>query len=163
MVSNHMALGVQRVHGLTNLENTGWQKRRERNVLSQELKETLMQQRLESAWTWTKARIVVSLIVAAATMFIGFRYGGWMTGGGAADMANRQSQAAVATALVPFCVAQSKADPKSVAKLVEFRAITSSYEQREYLAKSGWATFPGSTEANDHVLEACASALNKAT
>jgi hypothetical protein len=41
MVSNHMAPGVQRVHGLTNLENTGCQKRRERNVLSHELKETL--------------------------------------------------------------------------------------------------------------------------
>jgi hypothetical protein len=162
MVSNHMALGVQRVHGLTNLENTGWQKRRERNVLSHELKETLMQQRLESAWTWTKARIVVSLIVAAATMFIGFRYGGWMTGGGAEEMANKRADAAVTAALLPVCLAQSKADPNSVTKLAEFHAITSSYEQHEYLVKSGWATFPGSQAANGDVAAACASAL-KAT
>jgi hypothetical protein len=109
-----------------------------------ELKETLMQQRLESAWTWTKARIVVSLIVAAATMFIGFRYGGWMTGGGAEEMANKRADAAVTAALLPVCLAQSKADPNSVTKLAEFHAITSSYEQHEYLVKSGWATFPGS-------------------
>jgi hypothetical protein len=51
--------------------------RRERNVRSYEL--NLMRERLESAWAWTKARIVVSIIVAGTSMFVGFRYGGWMT------------------------------------------------------------------------------------
>jgi hypothetical protein len=132
---------------------------RGRKALFHELKEALMRQRLESVWAWTKARIVSSLIVAAATIFVGFHYGGWMTGGGAEEMANRQAQAAVTAALVPVCVAQSKADPNGVTKLIEFRAITSSYEQHEYLMKSGWATFPGSDTANDRVAEACASAL----
>ena len=124
-----------------------------------ETRETLMQQRLESAWSWTKARIVVSIIVAAATMFIGFRYGGWMTGGSAQEMANKQADVAVSAALLPVCVAQSKADPNGVTKLAEFRAISSSYEQHEYLVKSGWATFPGSETANSDVATACANAL----
>jgi hypothetical protein len=119
-----------------------------------------MRQRLESAWAWTKARIVSSIIVAAATMFVGFHYGGWMTGGGAEEMANRQASAAVTAALVPVCLAQSKSDPNGVTKLAEFKAITSSYAQVEYLAKSGWATFPGSTTANNSVAEACANALS---
>ena len=119
-----------------------------------------MRQRLEGAWAWTKARIVSSLIVAAATMFVGFHYGGWMTGGGAEEMASRQTAAAVTAALVPVCLAQSKADPNSVTKLAEFKAITSSYAQFEYLVKSGWATFPGSKTANDGVADACANALS---
>src|SRR5690349_23811857 len=94
---------------------------RGRKALFHELKEAPMKQRLESAWAWTKARIVSSLIVAAATMFVGFHYGGWMTGGGAEEMANRQAAAAVTAALVPVCLAQSKADPNSVTKLAEFK------------------------------------------
>jgi hypothetical protein len=121
-----------------------------------------MRQRFESAWAWSRARIVSSIIVAAATMIIGFHYGGWMTGGGAEQMANDRAEAAVTAALVPVCLAQSKADPSGVTKLAEFKAITSSYDQQEYLVKSGWATFPGSKTANDKVAEACASAL-KAT
>jgi hypothetical protein len=118
-----------------------------------------MRERLEGAWVWTKARIVVSIIVAGATMFVGFRYGGWMTSGAAEEMANTRAEAAVTAALVPFCLAQSKADPKGVAKLAEFKAITSSYEQHEYLVKSGWATFPGNKDANSSVAAACADAL----
>ena len=120
-----------------------------------------MRQRLENAWAWTKARIASSIIVAALTMFVGFHYGGWMTGGGAQEMANRQAQTAVAAALVPVCLAQSKADPNSAAKLVEFRAITSSYEQTEFVMKTGWATFPGKDDPNRDVAEACAAALLK--
>jgi hypothetical protein len=121
-----------------------------------------MQKRIESAWAWTKARIVVSLIVAAATIFIGFHYSGWMTSGAAEELANQRAEAAVTAALVPVCLAQSKADPNGVAKLAELKAITSSYEQQEYLVKSGWATFPGNKAANGNVAEACANAL-KAT
>jgi len=115
--------------------------------------------RLESAWAWTKARVVSSLIVAVDTTIIGFHYGGWMTSGSAEQMAQTRADAAVTAALVPVCLAQSKADPNRVTKLAEFKAITSSYDQHDYLVKSGWATFPGSNTANDGVAEACASAL----
>jgi hypothetical protein len=118
-----------------------------------------MRQRLESAWAWTKARIVISLIVAALTMVVGFRYSGWMTGGAAEEMANTRAEAAVTAVLLPVCLAQSKADPNGVTKLAELKAITSTYEQHEYLVKSGWATFPGNETANGKVAEACAKAL----
>jgi hypothetical protein len=121
-----------------------------------------MQQRLQSAWAWTKARIVVSLIVAVATMFIGFHYSGWMTGGSAEEMATKRAEAAVTAALVPFCLAQSKADPNAVAKLAEFEAIASPYERQDFVVKAGWATLPGSPATNGDVAEACAKAL-KAT
>jgi hypothetical protein len=127
--------------------------------IGHEQEEGSMKQRLENAWTWTKARIVISLIVAIATMFIGFRYGGWMTSGAADEMAGKRSEAAVTAALLPFCLAQSKADPNGAAKLAEFNGIASSYGQQDYLVKSGWATFPGSDAPNSNVAAACANAL----
>ena len=39
--------------------------------------------------------------------------------------------------------------------------MTSSYEQQEFVTKTGWATVPGSDEPNRDVAEACASALLK--
>ena len=39
--------------------------------------------------------------------------------------------------------------------------ITSSWEQTEFVMKTGWATFPGQQDPNRSVAEACASALLK--
>ena len=49
-----------------------------------------------------------------------------------------------------------KADLASAKKLGELTAITSSYEQTEFVMKSGWATFPGQADPNRAVAEACA-------
>jgi hypothetical protein len=46
-------------------------------------------------------------------------------------------------------------------KLGELTAITSSYEQTEFVMKTGWATFPGQPDPNRAVAEACAAALLK--
>jgi hypothetical protein len=72
-----------------------------------------------------------------------------------------RAEAAVTSTLVPFCVAQEKADAATGKKLGELRAITSSYEQTDFVMKAGWATFPGTTDPNRNVAEACASALLK--
>ena len=41
---------------------------------------------------------------ALALAGIGFSYGGWMTGGRAAEFAQRQADSAVTAALAPICV-----------------------------------------------------------
>ena len=46
-------------------------------------------------------------------------------------------------------------------KLGELRAITSSYDQTEFVMKTGWATFPGQADPNRAVAEACAAGLLK--
>ena len=46
-------------------------------------------------------------------------------------------------------------------KLGELRAITSSWEQTEFVMKTGWATFPGQAEPNRAVAEACAAGVLK--
>jgi hypothetical protein len=67
----------------------------------------------------------------------------------------------VTAALVPLCVAQSKADRTGLKKMGELRALTSSYEQRDFVTKTGWATMPGSDDPNNDVAGACAAALLK--
>jgi hypothetical protein len=111
--------------------------------------------------TWGKPGVWGAVVGSVLTMLIGFNFGGWMTSGTAQRLASQQSEAAVTTALVPLCVAQSKADSAAVKKLGELRAITSSYEQQEFVTKTGWATVPGSASPNRDVAEACASALLK--
>ena len=94
-------------------------------------------------------------------MIVGFSYGGWTTSSTTARLGKVQADAAVTAALVPFCIAQSKADRAGTKKMVELRAITSSYEQQEFVTKTGWATVPGSEGPNRDVAEACAAALLK--
>jgi hypothetical protein len=43
----------------------------------------------------------------------------------------------------------------------ELKALTSSYDQRDFVTKTGWATVPGSDNANSDVAQACAAALLK--
>jgi hypothetical protein len=94
-------------------------------------------------------------------MIVGFGWGGWTTGGTADQVARRQADAAVTSALVPFCVANAKLDPTGTKKVGELRAISYSYEQQEFVMKTGWATMAGSTDPNRDVAEACASQLLK--
>jgi hypothetical protein len=94
-------------------------------------------------------------------MIVGFSWGGWTTAATARQTAMNQSEAAVTSALVPICVAGEKADVARAKKLGELTAIQSSYEQTEYVMKTGWATFPGQADPNRAVAEACASAVLK--
>jgi len=73
----------------------------------------------------------------------------------------RKRITAVTAALVPICLAGEKADVTRAKKLGELKAITSSWEQTEFVMKTGWATFPGQQDPNRSVAEACASALLK--
>ena len=92
-------------------------------------------------------------------MFVGFSWGGWSTSVTTNQLAMSRAEAAVTTALVPICIAQEKIDAAKDKKLGELKAITSSYEQTDFVVKAGWATFPGTADPNRNVAEACASAL----
>jgi pimeloyl-ACP methyl ester carboxylesterase len=110
---------------------------------------------------WLKPGVWGAVVGSILTMIVGFSWGGWTTSGTAQQVAARQADAAVTAALVPICVAGEKTDAARVKKLGELTAITSSYEQTEFVMKTGWATFPGQVDPNRAVAEACASALLK--
>ncbi|HEX3178992.1 MAG TPA: hypothetical protein VHZ49_20110 [Methylomirabilota bacterium] len=110
---------------------------------------------------WIKPLIWGAVAGSVLTMIVGFSYGGWTTAGTASRLAKQQADMAVTTALVPVCIAQSKSDHGAAKKMGELRALTSSYDQRDFVTKTGWATVPGSEDANRDVAEACAAALLK--
>jgi hypothetical protein len=102
-----------------------------------------------------------AVIGSILTMIVGFSWGGWTTSTTANQLAMSRADTAVTSTLVPFCVAQEKADASKGKKLGELTGITASYEQTDFVMKAGWATFPGTADPNRNVAEACASALLK--
>ena len=111
--------------------------------------------------TYLKPGLIGVALGAAATMIIGFSSGGWYTTKSAERLADERSDVAVVHALVPVCVAQSKLDPNGAAKITEMTKMVTSYEQRDYVIKAGWATTSGEESANGAVATACADVLLK--
>lgn len=116
---------------------------------------------MQAQRAWLKPGGWGVVIGSILTMIVGFSWGGWTTSSTALQGAMRQADTAVTAALVPICLAGEKADLTRAKKLGELKAITSSWEQTEFVMKTGWATFPGQPDPNRAVAEACASALLK--
>ena len=110
---------------------------------------------------WLKAGVWGAVVGSIFTMIVGFNWGGWTTSSTAHEVAMKQADAAVTAALVPVCLAGEKADLGRAKKLGELTAMASSYDQTEFVMKTGWATFPGQADPNRAVAEACAAALLK--
>ena len=107
---------------------------------------------------WLKPVAYGVVIGAVAVSTVGFFWGGWVTGGGAAKMANAQSHDEVIAALVPVCVSLSQADTERAAKLAKIRE-TSAYQRRNVLMETGWATVPGSDSSDRDLAQACLATL----
>lgn len=77
---------------------------------------------------------------AVALAVVGFNWGGWSTSGGTA----KQVEAAVESALIPFCVKDVMADPTAVAELkvkrvTDYDDVVRDYRKRaSYLANLGF-------------------------
>ena len=108
---------------------------------------------------WLKPAIWGGIVGAIATVFVGFNQGGWMLGSSAETMAQQRSTMAVVEALVPVCIDQSRADPEFASKLTELKALTSPYQQREFIMSAGWATVAAADTPNGSLAEACAKVL----
>jgi len=98
---------------------------------------------------------------ALALAGIGFSYGGWMTGGRAAEMAKQQADSAVTAALTPICVENFRHAENADGNLTKLKAISYAWEKGTFVAKGGWATFPGNTEPRSAVAQACAEILGR--
>jgi hypothetical protein len=104
---------------------------------------------------WLKPSLYGLVCGAIAVTVIGFNWGGWVTGGTAQQMATDQSRTDVVAVLTSICLDQSKRDPQLAERAALLKAA-SSYERGDLVMKNGWATMPGTTEANRLVAIACA-------
>jgi hypothetical protein len=96
---------------------------------------------------------------AAALALVGFVFGGWVTGGKAAEMARQQADQAVIAALAPICADKFRHASNASENLGKLNAISYAWDKGVYVSKGGWATLPGSDEPNSGVAQACAELL----
>jgi len=85
---------------------------------------------------------------------IGFKWGGWVTGGTAQIMVGE----AVVDRLALIYVEQFNQDSQKDQKLEELKK-TDSWERDTYVKKQGWATMLGEKESNREVADKCAKRL----
>ncbi|MBI1995902.1 MAG: hypothetical protein HYU46_12700 [Deltaproteobacteria bacterium] len=95
---------------------------------------------------------------AILAVFVGFNFGGWVTGGGAAAMAKELAADAVAERLGSICVAQLNRDPDKDQKLIEMKG-KDSWDKGRYIEKQSWAIMPGEDKPDSRVADACAKQL----
>lgn len=97
-------------------------------------------------------------IGAAATLVVGFYWGGWVTAGTAKQMVQKSAESAVVSALVPICVDKFQHQADAATTLTELKKINS-WQQGPFIEKGGWATMPGATSPDAAVARACAEML----
>ncbi|MFC7397973.1 hypothetical protein ACFQU1_12305 [Chelatococcus sp. GCM10030263] len=108
----------------------------------------------------TKTVLIWACIATAAlTMIIGFNWGGWVTGGTSRTAAATAGDVARGELASAICVERFNAASDADAKRVEFKAISDSYKQRQFVETGGWATMPGQTSADRLGVQGCATAL----
>ena len=97
---------------------------------------------------------------AALLAIVGFMFGGWVTGGTAAELARKQADAAVVKVLAPICVDKFRHASNAAENLGKLNAISYSWEKGTFVSNGGWATMPGNGEPNTAVAQACAEMLS---
>jgi len=106
---------------------------------------------------WGKIKVGLWSAVGGAVVlaFIGFKWGGWVTGGTATAMAKQFAASAVAERLGSICVWQIKADPAKHEKLNEVKG-KDAWDKGRFIEQQGWATMPGEDKPDSEVANACA-------
>jgi len=99
-----------------------------------------------------------AVIGAAAISVVGFSSFGWTLGSTADRMAKERAQTAVVDVLAPICVERFQHQTDAATKLIQFKKV-SSWDQRSFIEKGGWATMAGTDAPNSAVVTACAERL----
>ena len=98
----------------------------------------------------------------ALTIFVGFKWAGWVTGGGARDMAERAAGQSRAELAAVVCVDRFMKAPDAQAQLISLHQVAS-WMRRRHLEDAGWVTLPGSDKPVAAAGELCAIRLTEAT
>lgn len=109
--------------------------------------------------TWIRPMAWGIVLGVAGTVTVGFSWLGWTLSHTTARLVAESREAAVVSALTPFCVSNFMKQPDAAKQLTVLRADTSPYTQRDAIEKAGFATIPGNKEPSSGLAAACADAL----
>jgi hypothetical protein len=94
----------------------------------------------------------------ALTIFVGFKWGGWVTGSNAKDMADRATAQGRADVAAVICVDRFMKAPDAQAQLVSLNQAAA-WLRRGQIETAGWVTLPGSEKPVAAAGELCATRL----
>lgn len=106
----------------------------------------------KTVWFWSTAA------TAAVTMFVGFTWAGWVTGGTATDRADTAAAGAVAELAADICVERFLAAEDASLQLAALRE-ESSYRRNGFVEDGGWVTFAGAEKPIKGAGKLCADLL----
>ena len=96
---------------------------------------------------------------AAATMIVGFNWGGWALGSTVDKVAKDRADSAVVVALAPICVDKFRQAQNATENLSELNKISYAWDRGSFVEKGGWATMPGAASPDSAVARACAEMI----
>ena len=97
----------------------------------------------------------------AATIVVGFTWGGWTTSGTAQAMAKEAAAGARQELATAVCVDRFKTGSDASAQLAALKGFGSSWDRGSFVEKGGWAVMPGpkAAERASKVARLCADQL----
>jgi hypothetical protein len=101
------------------------------------------------------------VLSAIATIAIGFIWGGWVTGGTAATMADSAATGANAKLAASVCAAQFNRAPDADTQRAALIKLDK-WDRSTFITKGGWANLPGMTEPVSGAADLCAQQLSPA-
>ena len=112
-----------------------------------------------SAYKATKGMLVWACAgCIAATLVVGFTWGGWMTGGGARKMAEEAAASARYDLAAAICVERFKAGGDMAAQLTALKDLQG-WNRGSFIEKGGWAKMPDRAEPTGPAAKQCATQL----
>ena len=112
-----------------------------------------------SAYKATKGMLVWACAgCIAATLVVGFTWGGWMTGGGARKMAEEAAASARYDLAAAICVERFKAGGDMAAQLTALKDLQG-WNRGSFIEKGGWAKMPDRAEPTGQAATLCATQL----
>jgi hypothetical protein len=109
---------------------------------------------------WEKIKLGSWSAIGGAILLaiVGFKYGGWVTGGTSAAMAQEFAADAVADRLGMICAAQLNRESDKDEKLQEMKG-KDAWDKGRYIETQSWAIMPGEDKPESRVADACAKHL----
>jgi GH24 family phage-related lysozyme (muramidase) len=107
----------------------------------------------------TKTTLFWSVAGAAVlTMFVGFTWGGWVTGGTAAQMAEKAAEQSTAKLAAAVCVERFVNADDAVTQLAALKE-TSRWKQKSFVEDGKWTTLLGMEKPVKGAADLCAAQL----
>ncbi|MEQ9814889.1 MAG: hypothetical protein RLO50_19085 [Azospirillaceae bacterium] len=110
---------------------------------------------------WIKPAAYGAVAGGIVVAIVGFTWGGWVTGGTAAENAAEAAAQGRTDLAAAICVQNFMADENARENLGRLTELTSTFQQREIIEEGGWAMMPNRDEAARATLTLCARMVSE--